>query len=87
MSTCGIGDGPDHPLGHLLAVHAQLGVDAGDDDVEAGEHVVAVVEQAVLEDVDLDAGEDAERREPLVEHGDVGQLLLQPLPAEAVGDR
>ena len=57
-----VGDGPHHPLGHLLAVHAQLGVHAGDDDVEAGEQVVVVVEQAVLEDVDLHAREDAERR-------------------------
>ena len=79
------GDGPHHPLGHRLALHPQLGVDAGDDDVESAEHVVVVVERAVLEDVDLDAGEDAERRQLLVELGDVGQLLLQSLPARGRG--
>ena len=55
-----VGHGEHHPLGHLLAVHAQLGVHAGDDDVEALEQVVVEVERAVLEDVDLHAGEDAE---------------------------
>ena len=50
------------------------------------EHLVVVVERAVLEDVDLDAGEDAERRHLLVEHRDIGELLLQPLSAQAVGD-
>ena len=61
----GAGDGEHHPLGHRLALHPQLRVHAGDDDVEPGEQVVVAVERAVLEDVDLDAGEDAERRERL----------------------
>ena len=81
-----VGDGTDHALGHLLAGHPQLGVDAGDHQVQPGQHVVAVVQRAVLEDVHLDAGEDAERGQLLVEHGHVGKLLLQPLDAEAVGD-
>ena len=38
-----------------LALHPQLRVDAGDDDVEALEQVVVEVEGAVLEDVDLHA--------------------------------
>ena len=38
-----------------------------------------MVERAVLEDVDLDAGEDPERRQLLVERGDVVELLLEPL--------
>ena len=57
----------DHAVGHRLLAHAQLRVHAGDDDVELGEQVVVLVEAAVVEDVDLDAGEDAERRELLVE--------------------
>ena len=66
--------------------HAQLGVDARHDDVEAGEQVVVEVERAVLEDVDLHAGEDAERRQLLVERGDLDELALEPLAVEAVGD-
>ena len=81
-----VGDGPDHALGHLLAGHAQLGVDAGDHQVQPGQHVVAVVQRPVLEDVHLDAGEDAERGQLVVQRGDVGQLLLQPLDAQAVSD-
>ncbi len=77
----GIGDGPHHPLGHLLAGHAQLAVHTGNDQVEGAEHVVAVVEGAVLEDVDLDPGEDAKRGQPLVEPGDLVHLLGQPLGA------
>ena len=42
---------------------------------------------AVLEDVDLDPGEDAEGRQLLVEPGDLVELGPQPLRAEAVGDR
>ena len=57
-------------------IHAQLGVDAGHDDVEAGEEVVGEVERAVLEDVDLHPGEDAEVVEPVVQRLDVGELPL-----------
>ena len=51
--------------------------------VDARQHVVGVVERAVLEDVDLDAGEDPERRELLVELGDHVELLEQPLARQA----
>ena len=57
---------------------------ARDDDVERREQVEVLVEAAVLEDVDLDAGEDAERRELLVELGDDVELLAQPVGVEAV---
>ena len=56
------------------AVHAQLRVHAGHDDVETGQDVVVLVEGAVLEDVHLDAGEDAERGQLLVECGDLVEL-------------
>ena len=63
------------------ALHPQLRVHARDDDVELGEQLVLLVERAVLEDVDLDAGEDAERRELLVQRVDDVELLAQPLRA------
>ena len=40
-------------------VHLQLGVHAGDPDVEPGEQLVGLVERAVVEDVDLDPLEQA----------------------------
>ena len=56
----GLRDAADHPLRHGLGVGPQLGVDTGDDDVELLEHRGRLVEPAVLEDVDLDAGQQAE---------------------------
>ena len=67
------------------SLHAQLRVHARDDDVELGEQLVVLVERAVVEDVDLDAGEDAERRELLVELVDDVELLAQPLGGRARG--
>ena len=42
---------------------------------------------AVLEDVDLDAGQDAKRREPFVEVAHDVELLSQPLDAQPVRHR
>ena len=64
----------------------ELGVDRGDHDVEPLEQVVVLVEGAVDEDVDLDAGEDPERCQLLVERGDLVELGEQPIAVEAVGD-
>ncbi len=80
------GDGAHHPLGHRLALHAQLGVHAGDHHIELRQHLVGVVEGAVFEDVDFDAGEDAERRHLLVEDSHVGELLLEALLAESMSN-
>ena len=66
----GIGDGHNHPAGHLGFGQAQLAVGAGDDDVEPGEDLVGQVEGAVDQDVDLAAREQAEA----VVLGIVGQL-------------
>ena len=62
-------------------------MDAGDDDVEPAEQLVGLVEAAVDVDVALDAGEDPERRQLLVEPGDDVELPLQPLgrQPEAMG--
>jgi hypothetical protein len=46
--------------GHLFDGLVEVGVDAGDDDVHLGEGGVVEVERAVGEDVDLDAGKDAD---------------------------
>ncbi len=56
----GVLDGAQDAGGHLLAGLLETGVDAGDDDVHLGEHFVVEVEGAVGEDVDFDAGEDAD---------------------------
>ena len=81
-------DRADHPLGHRRGVHAQLAVHAGHPHVEPGQHLVGLVEGAVVEDVDLDP---LEQREPLpaqvvVDRVDDAELAGQPLDAEAVGD-
>ncbi len=66
----GVGDGGDHPAGHLRGGHTELAVDAGDDDIEFGEEGRVLVERAVVEDIDFDAREDAEGGEALVEFAD-----------------
>jgi hypothetical protein len=60
-------------------------VDAGDDDVEPAQQLVALVEAAVEVDVALDAGEDPERRQFLVQLRHHVELLLEAGGAEAVG--
>src|SRR3954465_14986737 len=60
---------------------------AGDDHVEPAEQLVGLVQRSVDVDVALDAGEDPERRELLVERGDDVQLLLEPLRGQPGGRR
>src|SRR3546814_6003783 len=79
----GADDRHHHPAGHLVAWHAQLGVHARHDHVETLEHVLVLVERAVLADVDLDAGEDPERSQLLVQALDLVELLEQPLPVRS----
>jgi hypothetical protein len=79
-------DRGQHPLGHRRGVRAQVGVHAGDDDVQPPEQLVGLVEAAVDVDVALDAGEDPEGGELLVERGDDVELSLQPLGGQPVGD-
>ena len=54
-------------------------MDARDHHVELRQQLVLLVERAVVEDVDLDAGEDPERSQLLVQLGDQRQLLAQSL--------
>ena len=68
-------------------VHRQLGVHAGHHDVEALQQFGLLVERAVLEDVDLDAGQDPHRRDRLAQFVDDVELLAQPLRRKPVGDR
>ena len=80
---CGFATAPIIRAVIASALILQLGVDARDDDVELGEQLVLLVEGAVLEDVDLDAAEDAQRRQLLVEPVDEVELLAQPVGARA----
>src|SRR5262245_21446953 len=59
---------------------------AGNYDVETSEKVVVEVEGAVLEDVHLHPGEDAERGEASVEVDKHVELLEQTVAVQAVGD-
>jgi len=74
-------DGTEDTAGHLVGGLVEVGVDAGYDDVHLGEGGVVEVEGAVGENIDFDAGEDADLSfELLLEFGvdlsdalDVGQ--------------
>ena len=78
-------DGGEHPLGHLRRRHPQLAVHARDHDVQLGEQLGLLVEAAVVEDVDLDAGEHPEAGvdQRQVELRDVAELRAQPVGATA----
>ena len=80
-----VADRGHHPLGHRPGGHPQLGVHAGDDHVQPGEQVLALVERAVLEDVDLDPGQHAERGQLGVQLGDQLELRLQALGGQPAG--
>ena len=78
---------PEHPPRHRRAVGAELRVHARHHDVEPVEHLGRLVERAVLEDVDLDAREQAVAVRSLVDRRDDLELRLEPLDGEAVRDR
>jgi hypothetical protein len=77
-------DGGQHALRHGGRLHAQLGVHTGDDDVQLGQQVEVLVERAVLEDVHLNAGQDPEGRQILVQLRQDAKLVPQPLSVEPV---
>src|SRR5437763_621956 len=68
-SQKGIIEGAKHALGHRRAAHAESRVDRSDDEIEAREELVVVVEAAVGENVGLDAFENMEAA--------TGQLVVQ----------
>src|SRR5215469_1565593 len=73
-------------VGLGVPVKAELPVDAADDDIEAAEHVVRIVERAVTKDIGLDALEDTEAAaERCVEAIDLSLLLLDFLDGEPAG--
>ncbi len=79
-------EGAEDAVGHLFDGLVEVGVDAGDDDVHLGEGGVVEVEGAVGEDVDLDAGEDADPSFHLgVDFADGFDVGESALVVEAVG--
>ena len=79
-------DRREHPPGHPGALVAESAVDGADHDVEPGEQLVLLVERAVGEDVDLDAGEDPEAlRQRVVDRGHVVELSRQPVGGQPAG--
>ena len=76
-------DGRQRAPRQLLRRLATAGVDAGDDDVEAGEQLVRVVERRVGADLELGAMEDPERRELGVQPRDLGALRLDAVRGQA----
>ena len=55
-----VGSCAHEAFGLRLPIEAELPVDAADDEIEAAQHVVRIVERAVWKDVGLDPLEDAE---------------------------
>ena len=58
-----------------------------DDDVQPFQQLGLLVERAVVEDVDLDPGQQPKRRQAFVHLGDHIELLAQPLRRKPVRDR
>ena len=79
-------DGAEHPAGHGALVRAKLRMHAGDHDIQPVQHLRGLVQGAVLEDVDLDAPQQAEAAAVGVDPRDDAELLRQPLGTEPVGD-
>ncbi len=76
-----------HPPGHPRRVVAQLAVHRADHQVQPGEQLVLLVQRAVVEDVDLDAGEDPEAvRQLLVQLRHVVELAAQAVGGQPVRD-
>ena len=78
-------DGADDAGGHGVAAQVELRMDRGDHEIELGEQVVVVVERAVAEDIRLNALEDVEGGQFLVEPVDFLPLALDFLNAEPSG--
>jgi hypothetical protein len=71
---------------HRGALRSELRVNAGDDHVEGREQGLLLIERSVLQDVYLDAAQDAERCQASIELGDRVELLPQALGVQAARD-
>ena len=81
-----IADGPKEALRLRFAVQLEAAVDAGDQEIEALEHLVRIVERAVSQDVRLDAFEDPEiLAEALVQSVGFPVLLRDLLDRQSAG--
>src|SRR6185312_6315796 len=80
----GIGDRPQQTIGLRLPVHLEPAMDAGDHEIEAGQHVLRIIQRAVGQDVGLDALQDPEvLSEFLVESSSLAMLLFDLFDREA----
>ena len=79
---------PQHPPGHLrLRPCATSSGRCATTTSRSGQQTLVLVEATVLQDVDLDPGEDAERRQLVVELGHHLELVAQALGIESMGHR
>ena len=75
-----VGERRHHAPRHLRRLHAQLRVHAGATTTSSSrEQLRVLVEGAVVEDVDFDAAQDAERRQLLVQFLEHLELFAQSL--------
>ena len=72
-----IGGSAQETLRLLRAIHPELSMDAGDDEIESPQNLVGIVERPIGENVGLDALEDAKTAvEARIEPIDFGVLLV-----------
>ena len=76
----------DHPSRHRRSIGPQVGVHTRDHDIDFGEQALVLIERTVVEDVDLDPGENPCALGSLVERRDDVELGTQPLRAQSVRD-
>lgn len=55
-----IGDSPQQAVGLCLPVHLEPAMDAGDHEIECGQHLVRIVQRAVRQDIGLGPLQDPE---------------------------
>ena len=83
----GILDGRQQPVGHRRAVQVHVGVHRGHHNVQLRQHFVVEIETPVLQDVHLDAGEQANAQAALVRGADLLNLFEHALFVQSVGHR
>lgn len=76
---------PEHAIGHLRGVLAEMGMHGYHDQIELREAVVCQVEAAVRQDVALDAGEQRQAVEPAVQRAHPAGVLQRAVLVEPIG--